>query len=403
VSKPVALQSLKSAFGGALAVGASVAIAACGSSSSGGSLGSGGSSGSSHDPVMIGVSAAQTGYLSASVDLPYISGIKLAVAAINKSGGVNGRKLEIAKLLDEQSTPATGVSNVNALINQDHVNAILAGGDSTACGSVESAVTRAQVPMICVARPPLGSPYQFEVSSSVVKMTQAIVAYVKQQGITKVAFLSADNDYGQIIGKVIDGAAASQGIHVVLSTTVSASATDLTATMQKVAAAHPGAVLDSLAGPDHVLEAKGAAAAGLKVPLIEMSDTLSTFKQATAAYPDLAFLAQAPQVYPDVADPALKTATGQFIAQYTASGGNLSGVAGAAYGWDAVHILAAAIQKAGSTSGSKVQSALQALTYQGAVANYEFSGKDHSGQLSGPNPNVIAQYKGGKLVVISKA
>lgn len=369
-----------------------VALAACGSS---GSDTAGSNSGSD---LVIGVSAAQTGYLSAT-DLGYIAGIKLAVAAINKSGGAGGHKMTIASVLDEQSNPSAGVSNVNKLINASKVNAVLAGADSTACSSAQSVVTRAEVPMLCVAPPPSGSAYQFEVSSSVKQMIDTIMASIHAQGIKSVAYLGTTSVYGHLIGNFVKADAQADGMTVAATTTVASDAKDLTATMQKLGASHPGAVVDSLAGPAHILEAKGAAAAGLNVPLVMMSDSLKTFQQATDAYPATQFVVQAPQAYPALKSAALKAANKSFVSAFDASGDDSSLLASAAYGWDAVHVLAAAVKQSGEVTGSGVQKALETMKYQGAVTLFQFSASDHTGASSGLNPYQVGSFKNGKLAI----
>lgn len=350
------------------------------------------------DRVVIGVSAAQTGYLS-SVDLGFIAGLKLAVAVINGAGGIRGHQIEIAEVLDEQSNPAVGVSNVNKLVNADEVDAVFAGGDSTTCDAAQSITTRNQVPMLCVAPPPAGSPYQFEVSSSVKRMVDTIMTHVHDQGIASVAYLGTTNIYGQLIGNLVKAAAGRKGIAVVASTTVAANATDLTATMQQLASANPGAVVDSLAGPAHILEAKGAAAAGLDVPLVMMSDSLDNFKQASAEYDHVSFVVQAPQAYPQIDDPDLKAAAEKFVDAYRATGEDENLLASAAYGWDAAHIFAEAVSQTDEMTGPRVQKALETMKYQGAVTLYQYSATDHTGAGSAANPYAIGSFRDGALVI----
>lgn len=384
----------------AVACVSALALAAC--SSRGGNGGGGGGGGGS--TISIGISAAETGYLSASSDIPFIAGAKDAVAAINAAGGVGGKKLDIDKILDEQSVAATGTTNVNQLINQDHVDVLMSGSDSTACASVESAVNRAKVPMTCIAPPPTGSQYQFQVAASVPGMVADMLGYIKSKGIKKVALLSVTTVYGQIIAKIIQGIAAKLGVDVTFMTSVPDSATDLTATMQKVKAAGVGAVVDSITGPEHITEAKGAASAGLTIPLVQITDTTNVFKQAAAAYPNLYFVALPPQAYPHLSNPALLQANKAFVTTYTkAHPGSTSEIAAAAYGWDAVHVIAAAVKKSGAVTGPKLQAAMQSLTYQGVNSLFTYSAADHGGEMTVPNPDSIGHFSSGKLQIVFSA
>jgi ABC-type branched-subunit amino acid transport system substrate-binding protein len=357
-------------------------------------------SSSSGPDITIGISAAQTGYLSASSDLPFISGAKSAVAAINAAGGVNHRKLTIASILDSQSVAATGTSNVSQLINQNHVDVLMSGSDSTACAAVESAVAAATTPMTCISPPPAGSAYQFQVAASVPGMVSDMLSYVKGQKISSVALLATTSVYGQIIAKIINGIAAKMGIKVVTTITVPDSPTDLTATMQQVKAAGAGAVVDTITGPGHITEAKGAAAAGLTIPLVQITDTTNTFRSASEAYNKVYFVTLPPQAYPNIPNAALKAANAAFVPQYT---GNKDSIAAAAYGWDAVHILAAAIKKSGAVTGAKLQAALETLTYQGVNSLFTYSASDHSGESTVSNPDSIGHFQNGKLKIVFNA
>jgi branched-chain amino acid transport system substrate-binding protein len=381
---------------------AGVALAACSSATS--SSPSTTSSSPSASPITIGVSAAETGYLSASSDIPFLAGIRYAVSAINAAGGVDGHQLDLSAVLDEQSVAATGVANINQLINQDHVDVIMAGSDSTACASAQSAVTAAQVPMTCISPPPTGSTYQFQVAASVPGMVQDEMGYIKSRHITSIALVSVTTVYGEIIAKIIKGIAAADGIKVVYTTTVSATATDLTATMQAVKAANPGAVVDSMTGPEHVVEAKGATAAGLTVPVIQITDTTNVFQEGAQAYPDLYFVTLPPQAYPSVPNPALAAAIRPFWTMYSSkNGGNTAQIAAAAYGWDAVHILAAAMSKSGAFTGPKLQAALETLTHQGVNSLFKFSPSDHSGENTVANPDSIGHFSGSTLEIVYNA
>ncbi len=135
-----------------------------------------------------------------------------------------------------------------------------------------------------------------------------------------------------------------------------------------------------MTGPAHILEAKAAATVGLKSALVMGLDDTPTFQQAAAAYPN-AYLSAIPvQVYPDIMDGPTKVAVGAFLDEYKKAGLDLAGVQAAASGWDAAHMLAAAVQKSNSTSGEKIRDALETLDYQGAVTHWRFSAKDHTGQ-----------------------
>jgi branched-chain amino acid transport system substrate-binding protein len=113
----------RTGFAARAAVGVALlsVLAAC--SSAGGSSNSSGSS----DPIVIGASLPLTGGLAG---FGYFEkwGYQHAVDQVNAGGGISiggvKRKVQL-KLLDDQTDPNTSANNVEQLITQDHVSALL--------------------------------------------------------------------------------------------------------------------------------------------------------------------------------------------------------------------------------------------------------------------------------------
>ena len=104
--------------------------AGCANSAAAGSSGSASSSGTE----TIGVASTLSGPF-ASYGTAGLNGVKLAVAGINSSGGLLGKKIKVVSG-DDQLDPATGETVTRNLILNDHVAALF--------GSVSSAVAAAQ-------------------------------------------------------------------------------------------------------------------------------------------------------------------------------------------------------------------------------------------------------------------
>ena len=97
------------------AVGA--VAAGCGSSSSS----SGGDSGDG--PIVVGMSASETGPYAVDGILS-LKGVQYGVQAVNESGGWLGRKVEL-KVIDDQSDPTKAQQAYQKLITQDQVDFII--------------------------------------------------------------------------------------------------------------------------------------------------------------------------------------------------------------------------------------------------------------------------------------
>ena len=74
-------------------------------------------------PIRIGTIYAMSGG-NAAIGENILRGIDFAVAEINAKGGVNGRQLEVVRG-DHAGDPATGRSEAERLINQEHVDVMM--------------------------------------------------------------------------------------------------------------------------------------------------------------------------------------------------------------------------------------------------------------------------------------
>jgi branched-chain amino acid transport system substrate-binding protein len=76
-------------------------------------------------------------------------------------------------------------------------------------------------------------------------------------------------------------------------------------------------------------------------------------------------------------DSPAATVQREFFQQYTAKYGNFSGFA--PYAADALRLIVAAIEKAGSLDRKAIRDAMEQLTYDGVTGRYEFSPENHGG------------------------
>ncbi len=136
-------------FTAAAAVAAALAGTLCACSSTSGSAGSSGSSGASA-PVVIGASIPLTGGLAGFGSFEKW-GYQHAVDQVNAAGGIAiaGVKHKVKLvLLDDQTNPNTTVTNVQQLITQDHVSALLGSCTNTLVVPGALIAERSGVPMV---------------------------------------------------------------------------------------------------------------------------------------------------------------------------------------------------------------------------------------------------------------
>ena len=142
-------------------------LAAC---SSGGSGGSGNNS--SKQPILIGASVSLTGDFSADGQA-FQRGYNLWAADVNKAGGLLGRKVKMV-YLDDKSDPTQGSTNVQQLINSDHVDMLFGPFSSLITGPTATVAARYGFAMIEGAG---GAPAVFDTPSNQAKHNVFDVSY----------------------------------------------------------------------------------------------------------------------------------------------------------------------------------------------------------------------------------
>ncbi len=75
--------------------------------------------------VVLGALASETGPLPADF-APVVTGAQAYLDMVNAAGGVDGRRLDLAYTLDDQSSPSVDASQARTLVEQDHVFAVVA-------------------------------------------------------------------------------------------------------------------------------------------------------------------------------------------------------------------------------------------------------------------------------------
>jgi branched-chain amino acid transport system substrate-binding protein len=114
---------------GVVASAIALATVATACSNSSGSASGGGSSapGVSSNSITVGSLATLSGPLSSMFgDIVY--GVKAYFDMVNASGGVNGRKIDLAKVDDDTGNPTTDADDERNLVQQDHIFALVGVG-----------------------------------------------------------------------------------------------------------------------------------------------------------------------------------------------------------------------------------------------------------------------------------
>ncbi len=156
-------------------------------------------------PIKIGFFAPESGFAAADGQSAQ-DAAKLAVEEINKSGGINGRTLQLVDY-DDASDANQAVSIANKLVTLDQVTAVVSGSYSDQTLAAAPVFQKAQIPMIAAYAVNPGIPatgnfiFQQSFTGTVEGRAGAELA-VKMLGGKKIAIVAIDNDFGH---SLVDG------------------------------------------------------------------------------------------------------------------------------------------------------------------------------------------------------
>lgn len=391
----------------ALASAVSLSAAACGGSAPGGATGSGGGGG---DTIKIGTLHPISG-ASAADGQQLENGAKLAVEAINASGGIKalgGKKLELTSG-DTQGKPDIGQSEAQRLIQGGAV-ALVGTYMSAVSANVSAVAERNTVPFVIDVTGDdgilkHGYKYTFRLQPPNSQMgtqgAQDLYEIAKASGhpVKKVAYLHDDTAFGTSVLAAFKAQAAKLGFQVGPEIGYSpASVSDLTTQITQVKAS--GADVLAVTGyyADSVLAAK--AVASVKPSLN------AVFGIADGAYDQ-------PQ-FPKDASPA---GAGLFDTNYRQDASNPEAQkletlyqqrfhdklrTEALLSYDAVRVIAAGLEKAGSTDRAKLRDAISGTTLPSTVIGNGPIKFDAAGQNINALP-VVTQVQGDAAKVVYPA
>lgn len=172
---------------------------------------------------------------------------------VNKTGGVNGRKINLVALDDGYETDRA-VANTKSLINEKNVFALLASyGSSPTTEAMNTVFGPAKVPLVGtisgagslrepISQNPNGR-YMFNVRASYADETEAIVNQLVSLGLKSIAVFYQNDGFGK---SGLDGVTVALKKHNLAPTaaaTVERNSVDVTAAVEAIAKSKPQAVV----------------------------------------------------------------------------------------------------------------------------------------------------------------
>ena len=316
---------------------------------------------------------------------PEARSAEMAVARINREGGINGEQVELI-VKDSAGSPEKAVSFAKQLIEEERVVAIIGPSTSGESMAVKKIAEDGRTVLIsCAAAEVIVDPvarYVFKTPQKDSFAARKIFAEMQRQSITTIAVASGNDGFGKAGKEQLEKLAPEFSIRVALSETYDSKATDLSALVAKMKA-NPAiqAVVNWSVAPAQAIIAKNMRQANWRVPLFQ-SHGFGNIRYAEAAgaaaegiiFPcGLLLVAESlPDEHPQ------KALLMQYKTEYETLHKEQASAFGG-YAYDALNMVAAAVRSAG-TDRARVRDAVEGLkNFPGVGGVFSFSPEDHNG------------------------
>lgn len=346
--------------------------------------------GSNTGPIKIAIANAQSGQLS-SLGAWELKGAKLAVDEWNKSGGVNGRQVEVS-VFDSQGDPTVGTNVARKIASEDFVAML---------GTAESAVTIAMAPIlqqdgipnITSGQSPglvaVKSPFLFLNGPTSVTYDETLAKHiVDEKGIKSIALITNNGSFGKGEHDSFTKALASRGVTPVADQVVTTDQKDFSAALTNIRQRKPQLVFLGAEEVQSGLIVKQARDLGITAPFAGAAP------QGTPVFLDTAGAANVegtivstPYLSNDVSEASRK-----FADAYKAAYGEDAEMHGAK-AYDGAQILLTALKNSNGATGKELADAIRAVKHEGLLGNFAY---DETGV--GIFETSIGTITGGKLV-----
>lgn len=313
-------------------------------------------------PIKVGSIMSESGPMSVYGE-PMALATQLAVDELNDRGGVLGKQLELVSY-DGQSDNAKYAQLTNNLIQRDQVAVLMGGTISSEREAIRQITGRHDVPYffnqayeggLCDGKTFLGgTPPSQQLS---VLVPWAIEEYGEDLYI-----LAADYNYGHNSAHWAETYATQNGGNVLATEYVPLATSDFGSIINDIQAKKPSFVYSLLVGADHMAFYRQFSASGLADSTRIVSSSFGAGSEHTVLGQDAAGVVAAFPYFPEVETPE----NDEFLTKWIDATGDDSPPDSAVTVWNAWHLWAAAVEKAGTTDIEDVQEAIaEGVRYEG--------------------------------------
>jgi branched-chain amino acid transport system substrate-binding protein len=359
------------------------------------------------ETIKVGLVAALSGQ-SAKSGEAIMRGLEVAIDEINAQGGVLSKKIELIRR-DDESNPAKGVVAARELVQKEKVVAFFGGIDTPVSLAIVPFANQAKVPFIgvwaagtAITRNGGAENYVFRVSAVDELVDQAMIDHaIKTYNTTKPGLMLINNPWGESNETGLKTAAAAQKLTVTGAEKFGNDDVDMVPQLTRL----------KDAGADTVfLVANVQPAAQVVKSLVRMNwnvPVVSHWGPAGGRFTELggpaAEKVQMVQTYSfsgKLSDKGQKVLA-ELKAKYPqiTTVADVTPAVGIANAYDAMHLLALAIAKAGATDGPSVRNGFYEIeTYEGLIKKYNKPFSPENQDALGKSDYIFTHFKGAEIV-----
>jgi len=335
--------------------------------------------------VEIGASLALSGS-QGPLGREYLTGLKMAVAHVNSTGGVltHHQCLELLYKDDGGSVPVAQRA-VADLVDEEQVNFIVSPILSPQVKGASATLARSNIPATSFSSLDqtfrrAASPWTFPLASSSTVTTTAMIAFAQTQGWHRLAVVATDDPVGRQGAASLAASAARRGLVVTAEEFIPPTGR-ADQIIRRLRATHPDGV--ALVGDTLAVTAalRARAALAWDVPVVASSIAIDPNVVNAVGAGGLAgvevVVPQAIVAQPGISDADVRAFRDALRTQAPRS---LTGsIVPFAQGYDAISMLASAVQSVHSLAAANIRTYLESANYQGLLASYTYTASTHTG------------------------
>lgn len=319
---------------------------------------------------------------------------------------------------DDASDPTKSVTLVRKAVEEDHADIVICCTTTPTSMAILETVKSSMIPMISMAssiqivEPASARPFSFSTSTSDRLMLIRTLAYMKRQGIKKIAFFGLDDSYGEAGLRELAPIAKKEGVEVIATERFARQDTSFTPQALRIRQTQADAVYIHAIPPSANLAHEAIKRVGFNGPIYHGDgSSLTSFVEIGKSAVEGAIVGVgALNIYDQISkDNAMRQGLQEFAQVFDASYGvgKVDEFAGQA--WDAMMIAIKAYQSV-IDSGKPtpdvaavrlmMRDSLEKTKLVGVVGVYNVTPEDHLGLDH--RSTFLAQIKNGKFVLLEE-